>query len=152
MNLKDHFPRASQAFLDANPLPSPSEPIKTHSTGIGGGWEGYCDEIINRKKHEANHQRKIQDSEPQYHKTAALDSADARKKEGVDRTKVSFIGFRVRPLDPDNFAGSVKDLLDGLRHASILKGDEWWRITLETRQEKVKSYAEERTVIKIETP
>ncbi len=33
MNLKDHFPRASQAFLDANPLSSPSELIKTSSTG-----------------------------------------------------------------------------------------------------------------------
>ncbi len=35
MNLKDHFPRSSQSFLDANPLSSPSEPIKTSSMGNG---------------------------------------------------------------------------------------------------------------------
>ncbi len=100
--------------------------------------------------YEINHQRKIQDSEPQRHKTPALDSANEGETKGVDGAHVRFIGFRVRPLDPDNFAGSCKDLLDGCVHAKLLHGDEWWRITLETKQEKVKSYAEERTVIEIE--
>ena len=35
MNLKDHFPRASKSFLEANPLSAPSEPIKTSLTGNG---------------------------------------------------------------------------------------------------------------------
>ncbi len=33
MNLKDHFPRASQAFLEANPLSSPSNFSQTSPTG-----------------------------------------------------------------------------------------------------------------------
>ncbi len=99
--------------------------------------------------YEINDQRKIQDSEPQHNQTPALDATIQGKTQSVERTRVCFVGFRVRPLDPDNFAGSVKDLLDGLRHAGLIHGDEVWRIALETRQEKVKSYAEERTVIEI---
>jgi hypothetical protein len=70
----------------------------------------------------------------------------------VARTRVRFTGYRVRPLDPDNFAGSVKDLLDGLRHAHLIEGDEPWRIDFETAQKKVKSFKEEKTMIEIETP
>ncbi len=102
-----------------------------------------------KRHHEANHQRKIQDSKLEHHQTPALDSADAGKAKGFQRTVVRFTGYRVRPLDPDNFAGSCKDLLDGLRHAKIIENDEWWRIDFQTRQEKVKSYAEEKTVIEI---
>jgi hypothetical protein len=42
-------------------------------------------------------------------------------------------------------------LLDGCRHAGLIPGDEPWRIIYETAQEKVKSYAQERTLIEIET-
>jgi hypothetical protein len=55
-------------------------------------------------------------------------------------------------FDPDNFAGSCKDLLDGCRHAGLIPGDEPWRIIYETAQEQVKSYAQERTLIEIKTP
>ena len=68
------------------------------------------------------------------------------------RVVVRFTGYRVKPLDPDNFAGSVKDLLDGLRHASLIKGDEWWRIKLETDQVKVAHFTDECTHIEIEYP
>ncbi len=81
----------------------------------------------------------------------ALDGADAREAPGIRRTRIRFTGYRVRPLDPDNFAGSVKDLLDGCRHAGLLLGDEPWRIVLETTQKKVRSFAEEKTLIEIET-
>ncbi len=133
-DLKTLFPRCSRSFIEAN-------------------TENSVQVNVERKKdkYEANHHRKIQDSEPQHHKTPALERADEGEKVGNERTRVCFTGFRVKPLDPDNFAGSVKDLLDGLRHAGLILGDEPWRITLETRQEKVKSYAEERTVIEIET-
>ena len=80
----------------------------------------------------------------------ALDGADAREAQGLCRTRIRFTGYRVRPLDPDNFAGSVKDLLDGLRHAKIISGDEFWRITLETTQKKVRTFAEEKTLIEVE--
>jgi len=74
------------------------------------------------------------------------------KEKGVQRVIVRFIGFRVRPLDPDNFAGGCKDLLDGLRHSGLIPGDEPWKIDFQTRQEKVKTYAEEKTVIEIQYP
>jgi hypothetical protein len=92
---------------------------------------------------------KIPNPEPQRHQAPALGKAVPREATGLRRTLVRFTGYRVRPLDPDNFAGSVKDLLDGLRHAGILQGDEPWRIKLETEQEKVGKYSEEKTIIEI---
>ena len=108
--------------------------------------------IVERRKgkHEANHQRKIQDSEPQRHQAPALGKAVPREATGLRRTLVRFTGYRVRPLDPDNFAGSCKDLLDGIVHAGLVFDDTPWLIILRTEQEKVKTYAEERTVIEIE--
>lgn len=91
----------------------------------------------------------VSDSKPEHHQTPALGSAVEGKKESIQRITVRFLGYRVRPLDPDNFAGSVKDLLDGLRHAGIIHGDEAWRIKLETEQVKVDHYEEEETVIEI---
>lgn len=86
---------------------------------------------------------------PQRHPASALVRATPRKTGGVPRVTVRFIGRRVRPLDPDNFAGSCKDLLDGLRHAGLISGDEPWRIRLETEQVRVRSFAEEMTVVEI---
>ncbi len=132
-SLQEMFPRASQSFIDANP-------------------QNTVQVNVERKKgkHETNHQRKIQDSKPQHHQTPTLDGADEGKKEGVGLTRICFTLFRVRPLDPDNAAGSCKDLLDGCVHAGLLFDDAPWLIIFETRQVKVKSYAEERTVIQID--
>ena len=140
------FPNASKSFLDANQPISPAKANKTRSTATTDAIRAILnhDETPNRSE--------IPDSEPQHHQTPALDGTNAGKTEGVHRTVVRFTGYRVRPLDPDNFAGSVKDLLDGLRHAGVISGDEPWRIILETEQEKVKTYAEERTRIEIEIP
>ena len=92
----------------------------------------------------------LSNAKPQRHKASALDRTDAGKKKGLRRIRVRFIGYRVRCLDPDNFAGSCKDLLDGLRHAGLIPGDEPWRIIFETAQEKVASYKQERTLIEID--
>ncbi len=100
--------------------------------------------------YEINDQREVSNTVPQQDQTPALDSADAGETKSSSRVAVRFTGYRVRPLDPDNFAGSCKDLLDGLVHAGILHGDEWWRIEFTTRQKKVRSYAEEKTLIEIE--
>lgn len=94
----------------------------------------------------------ISGAESQCHKAAALVRADAREKASVRRAVVRFIGYRVRPLDPDNFAGGCKDLLDGLRHARLIDGDEPWRIIFETSQIKVAHYEDEKTVIEVEIP
>lgn len=87
--------------------------------------------------------------EPERDQAPALGQTGQGEAQGLERPVVRFTGFRVRPLDPDNFAGSVKDLLDGLRHAGLIPGDEPWRIILETEQVKVGTFKEEKTVITI---
>ena len=95
---------------------------------------------------------KVQDAESEHHQAPALGGAVQGKEKSVPRIIVRFTGYRVRPLDPDNFAGGCKDLLDALRNSGLIHGDEPWRIIFETAQEKVKTYAEERTVIELEYP
>ena len=94
----------------------------------------------------------VQSPVPERDETPALGAAVQGKTKGVHRIRVIFTGYRVRCLDPDNFAGGCKDLLDGLRHAHLIPGDEPWRIDFQTRQEKVAHRSEEKTEIIIEYP
>lgn len=87
--------------------------------------------------------------QPEHHQTPALGGTTQGKEKGMERVRVRFTGYRCRPLDPDNFAGSVKDCLDFLRHARLIDGDEPWRIILETEQVKVGKRSEEKTTIEI---
>jgi len=96
--------------------------------------------------------RSLPDAKPQRDKAPTLGRAVKGKAQGVGRIIVRFTAFRVRPLDPDNFAGGTKDLIDGLRHSQLIPGDEPWRIKLETEQEKVRSFKEERTEIELIYP
>lgn len=70
----------------------------------------------------------------------------------MERIVIRVTGYRVNPLDPDNFAGSCKDIIDGLKHAGLIHGDEWDKIKFEPDQRKVKHYAEERTEVEIVYP
>ena len=79
----------------------------------------------------------------------ALDKRLPGTPESPPRITVCFTGYRVRPCDPDNFAGGCKALLDGLRHAGLIPGDEPWQIDFQTRQVKVNRKREERTEITI---
>lgn len=138
------FPNASQSCQDANPQLSATLTRQNGKTKLQGN--------VVRKKGKSNetHNRcQIPNSKPQSNQAPALGAAVQGKTEGLPRTTVRFTGYRVRPLDPDNFAGSCKDLLDGLRHAGLILGDEAWRIRLQTDQEKVSTYSEEQTVIEI---
>ena len=101
-------------------------------------------------KNETRPHTQIPHTKPERHQTPALVSAVQGETKSLQRTRVRFTGHRVRPLDPDNFAGSVKDLLDGLKHAGLIPGDEPWRIILETEQVRVRTFAEEKTVIELE--
>jgi hypothetical protein len=94
----------------------------------------------------------IRDPELKPHDPPALVRAVEGKEEGLGRVVVCFKGYRVRPLDPDNFAGGCKGLLDGLRHAHLVGGDEPWRIIFQTEQERVQTFSEERTEITIDYP
>lgn len=91
----------------------------------------------------------VSNAKPERDQAPALGGAVQGKEESIPRVTVRFTGYRVRPLDPDNFAGSVKDLLDGLRHAAVIPGDEPWRIKLETEQVRVAHYAQEKTEIEV---
>ena len=83
-------------------------------------------------------------------KAVALGKGDAGKAKSVDRITVRIIGFLVRPHDSERFSGGCEYLIDGLRHAKLIPDDSWWDIRLITEQEKIRSYAEERTEIEIE--
>ena len=108
--------------------------------------------IEDQIKNEDHTNRKVPDPIAERHEAPALDTANAGKEQGMGRVRVCFRGYRVRPLDPDNFAGSVKDCLDYLRRCGLIEGDEPWRITLETDQVKVKTFKEEMTVFEIHYP
>jgi len=135
-----------------NPLEKPASAVST----LDGNQKTHSGEPERenghpKSKHETKNHRQLPNPEPKRHQTAALGGANEGEEESLSRIIVRFTGCRVRPLDPDNFAGSVKDLLDGLRHAGLIPGDEPWRIKLETEQVKVRQFAEEKTIIEIES-
>lgn len=131
--LKTLFPNASKSVLEAN------------ATDYGNG-----------RPVEDTPRPRLQNAKPQPNEKAALGVVAEGKEAGVSgvgsRVKIRITGYRVKPLDPDNFAGSTKDAIDALRCSGLIEGDEWWRITLETEQEKVHSYKEEKTVIEVIYP
>ena len=145
-SLSSIFPNASQDCHAVNP--------QLHPTPKG---KNAVQTILKRYKAKPNHDQdtnngSVSYSEPQHHETAALGATVQGKTKSIPRIRIRFTGYRVRPLDPDNFAGSCKDLLDGLRHSGIISGDEPWKIIFETEQEKVGSFVEEKTVIELEIP
>ena len=83
---------------------------------------------------------------------APLDGPNAGEKESVGRVVVRFTCYRVRSLDFDNRAASCKDLLDGLRHAHLIRDDSDKFIEASVSEVKVGSYADEKTVIELIYP
>lgn len=67
----------------------------------------------------------------------------------MERIKIRITSHRVRLQDPDNNAGSCKDLLDGLRHAGLIHGDEPDKIELHTTQKKVGKMKDQGTEIEL---
>jgi hypothetical protein len=135
------------------PLPAKKKRVGVQvAPGVGEGLKTQGRAASDDFNAPPDHHSPLPHPEPQPHQAPALGGADGREEAGIPRIVVRFTGFRVRPLDPDNFAGSVKDLLDGLRHAGLLLGDEPWRIRLETEQVRVGTYAEEKTVIDLIFP
>lgn len=102
--------------------------------------------------HEIQAHHHLPATQPQRDQAPALGSAIPGKTKSVQRPVVRFVGYRCRPLDPDNFAASIKDLLDGLRHAGLIRSDEWSEIVLETSQVQVRRKAEERIEIELDLP
>ena len=104
------------------------------------------------KLYEAKNRRPLPHAKPECNASEPLERAAARKEKGVGRVGLRFVGYRVRLLDPDGFAGSTKHFIDGLRAAGIIRDDTTEHITLETSQVRVATFAEERTEIEIDLP
>lgn len=104
------------------------------------------------KANETETDLKLPNSDPQQDQKAALDRAVPRKEEMLGRITLRYRLCRVRPLDPDNATGSVKDCTDGICRCGLIPGDDPTQITLIVEQEKVSSFSQERTEIEIEWP
>lgn len=68
----------------------------------------------------------------------ALEGGAQREKEGAKRPVVRIIRCSTRLLDEDNLWGSVKPLLDQLRIAGLIPGDDPGSIELKVEQYKEK--------------
>ena len=79
----------------------------------------------------------------------ALGKDDEGKTPSARRPLVCFTLRRVKLLDPDAKYGSVKDLLDGLHYAGLIRGDREDEINLQVEQERVPHYFQEQTIIEI---
>ncbi len=104
------------------------------------------------KANETKTRSKLPDPKPKHYEATALGRAVPGKTKSVERVKVRYRLFRVRPLDFENFAGSTKDCTDGLCRCGLLPGDDPTRLSLTVEQEKVAHFADERTEIEIEWP
>ncbi len=98
----------------------------------------------------------LQSAKPKRVPAKALDAPAQGGGDGKDgageRIVLRITGYRVRPLDPDNFAGGTKQIIDQLRYCGLIAGDEPWRVKLEADQVKVAHYADERTELEIVYP
>jgi hypothetical protein len=69
-----------------------------------------------------------------------------------ERIRIHVTGLRVRPIDPDNFAGGCKALIDGIVASGIIARDNWQTIEVSFSQEKVSTWLREGTLVEIEFP
>lgn len=94
----------------------------------------------------------VPDAKPKRNKKAALPRTSEGEVPSLPRIIIRITGYRVSPLDPDNFAGSCKDVIDGLKHAGLIFGDEWDKIKFESDQRKVRHFRQEKTVVELIYP
>jgi hypothetical protein len=125
--LKRLFPNASQSTIAAN--------SKDYGTGAPDDPSS----------------TKIPHSKPTEPKKP-LGAEHEGKTSSAGRPLVRFTLSRVRLLDADAKWGSVKDVLDGLQYAGLIRGDREDQIDLEVRQQKVSSYKKESTEVEIVYP
>lgn len=82
-------------------------------------------------------------------KAHSLDTSNEGAAQSNQRLVVRFTRCAPRPLDRDNLHSSIKDLLDGLRYAHLIKGDREKDIDLEVTQRKTQPNEEPHTLIEI---
>lgn len=66
--------------------------------------------------------------------------------------RVKITGYRVRPIDSDNFLAGCKGLVDGIVASGIIPRDDWKTTKIEGEQLRVKDWADEETLIEIDIP
>lgn len=88
-------------------------------------------------------------AQPQHHPGSPLEGPRTNETQSPQRLVVRITGRRVALLDPDNFAGGCKFLIDQLRYAKIIPEDNPAAIELVTAQERVATKAQEGTEVDI---
>ena len=91
----------------------------------------------------------IPDAKPERAPADAPLRTNQNEKSNRRRITVCITGHRCRPVDPDNFAGGCKILIDQLRAFRLIPDDDPGTIELITRQIRVRTRAEEGTEVKI---
>jgi hypothetical protein len=97
-----------------------------------------------------NSPRTLRATQSQQVKIRSLDNSPRKEARSLERPIVRIVFGRTRPLDRDNAWGSVKALVDGLRHAGLISGDSEEEIELSVDQFKVQHRSEEKTTIEID--
>ncbi len=93
MNLKDHFPRCSKSFLDANPTQGGLVYLKPNQNATTVNL------TPKKAKHEANHQCKIQDSEPQSKDRRGKNQFPAWSESEIQILRWTYLSGNARLLD-----------------------------------------------------
>ncbi len=92
---------------------------------------------------------RVSHPKPQPDAGGALERANQNERTGQGRLGLRITGRRVELLDPDNFAGGCKYLIDQLRYAGLIPEDNPGAIELTTRQVRVTLPEEEGTEVEI---
>lgn len=91
-------------------------------------------------------------AEPQPAAQTPLDDSLPREAARHSRVALGYHARVVRPLDPDNLAGSTKYVTDALVRCGLLDGDSPEQIAITWTQEKVVRYDDEALIITISGP
>ena len=98
---------------------------------------------------------KIQDSFSEPAEPVALGKEVCEQAEGMEcpnaRFRISIIGCRVKPIDPDNFTAGCKGIIDGIVASGIVTGDDWKTVEISCSQKRVAWADLEGTTIIIES-
>lgn len=102
-----------------------------------------------QEQYDAYNARRAVSDPKQRERPQELGRGDAGEAQGAGCVPVRFTLRRVRLLDVDAKYSSVKDLLDCIVAAGLVVGDKEGQVSLEVIQQKVRTRAEECTVIEV---
>jgi hypothetical protein len=147
--IREHFPNASNSFIKANLSGSESERGIAEHTHSADALGPMPTEQVNSTEPEAIYENRSQipSTEPEQTVCDEPLAKSKRKKGYALRSVVRIISYRRRLLDTDNLC--VKSAVDSLRYAGVISNDDPDTICLQVEQRRVKSKADERTVIEI---